>query len=203
MAAVAIGTSVDAHWRVFQTEDKPLTPRGRSRLRGKRRTRGHEELTKHNGSLKRSGRRFFALAQSTMSDISLGFFDFMDSVQEGFEDSARSPEEFWADQDVAYSECSEEARMMRLAEEQRVIDERHHILLGAIEYEYCSRLHELPEIQSQCDSITRAISELEVEKSEASSLEIYDLDRQIEELSLERALLHCEAELLVTYQPAA
>lgn len=198
MATAAIGTNLDAHWRVFQAEDKPLTPRGRSRLRGNRRTRGHEVLKKHNGSPKRSGRRTAALARTTAGDLASGLIDFLESLSE------QATTLFWATPEVdAYSECTEDALKTRLAEEQQVIDERHHIILGAIEYEYCSRLHELPEIRAKCDSYSRAIAELETERSEVSSFELYEIDKQIVELTLKRDLLHCEVELLGTYQPAA
>lgn len=121
------------------------------------------------------------------------------------DDTVLSPEEFWADPGgVAYSECSEDALTRRLDEERRVIDERHHILLGIIEYEYCSRLHELPEIRNECDSYSQAIAELEIERSqEGSFFELYEIDKQIEQLTLKRDLLHCEVEILGTYQPAA
>lgn len=73
---------VDVHWRIFQWERKPLTPRGRSRIIGHRRTRGHDVLEKHDGSPKHSGRRFVALASATVCDIASGIAEFFEPDEE-------------------------------------------------------------------------------------------------------------------------
>lgn len=196
MATVAIGTNLDAHWRVFQTKEKPLTPRGRSRLRGNRRTRGHEVLAKHNGSPKHSGRRAVALVGATAGDLASGFMDFLESLSE------QASTVFWSTPDYVPNRRRWESQ--RLQEDTAEVAERQHILLGAIEFEYCEKTHTLFAIRLECERLAQEIEILQDALASATTqFEISKLEERILEKSLERDLLHYDVELLDTYQPAA
>lgn len=192
-AAVSVDL-VDANWRILQVPtEKPLTPRGRSRMSGNRRTRGHEELEKRNGTPKRSGRRFVALARATTGDL-------VDGLTEFFE---RDLEENDRRMVVGYSRNARRWERLRRKADAREIEARHKVILQGIENDLRMRAQRLYR-QGDRPKLLERIAGLELELARVTSAKKREaLQDRLAVAVLALVLLDIDFEVLAPYANVA
>lgn len=149
---------VDLNWRIFQTREKKLTSRGRSRLSGHRYTRDHEVLEKHDGSPKHSGRRFVALARATVCDLADGAAELFES-----DEDVRPARPV-----IGYSRCAKKEFRRRRQADLRELDEHERATMQRIESELADMARQHHCSQSWCNTLMKHVAQLEAQLKQAS-----------------------------------